>query len=284
MTGSPLLSRHPFSVALDVFEGPLDLLLSLVQAEKLEITEVALVEVTGQYLARLRSGEQIEHRDLADFVAIGARLIELKSRALLPSPQREPPEEPEPDPDSLVALLRRYQQFKQAAALLREREEEALRGFPRLAPPPEVPPLPGLSHVTLERLAAIVERALARAAPAPEPGRYDRPRITVREKMAEIVHLLRLGGRLSFARLVSGCRSRDEVVAAFFAVLELTRAQRLVPCQHDPFGEILLEAHQPDRTAANSAREPEADGRLLDETMAARAMRYELEPELAGVE
>lgn len=233
MTGSPLLSRHPFSVALDVFEGPLDLLLSLVQAEKLEITEVALVEVTGQYLARLRSGEQIEHRDLADFVAIGARLIELKSRALLPSPQREPPEEPEPDPDSLVALLRRYQQFKQAAALLREREEEALRGFPRLAPPPEVPPLPGLSHVTLERLAAIVERALARAAPAPEPGRYDRPRITVREKMAEIVHLLRLGGRLSFARLVSGCRSRDEVVAAFFAVLELTRAQRLVPCQHD---------------------------------------------------
>ncbi|HZQ37542.1 MAG TPA: segregation/condensation protein A, partial [Dehalococcoidia bacterium] len=132
MTDTPVMPHHPFSVALDVFEGPLDLLLSLVQAAKLEITEVALVQVTGQYLARLRSGEQIDHRDLADFVAIGARLIELKSRALLPSPPRDPPDEPEPNPDSLVELLRRYQQFKQAAALLREREEEALRGFPRL--------------------------------------------------------------------------------------------------------------------------------------------------------
>ncbi len=281
MTGAPVVPHHPFSVALDVFEGPLDLLLSLVQAAKLEITEVALVEVTGQYLARLRSGEQLDHRDLADFVAIGARLIELKSRALLPAAPRDPPEEPEPDPDSLVELLRRYQQFKQAAALLREREEEALRAFPRLAPPPDVPPLPGLSQVTLDRLAAIVGRALAKAAPPADPGRYPRARFTVREKMAEIAGLLRLGGPIDFARLVERCRSRDEIIATFFAVLELTKAQQIVPCQPEPFGEILLEAVKPSHAGA-SADEDRGEAETPGE--AGTGSPPALEAELAGVE
>ncbi len=281
MIGAPVVPHHPFSVALDVFEGPLDLLLALVQAAKLEITEVALVEVTSQYLARLRSGEQIDHRDLADFVAIGARLIELKSRALLPAAPRDPPEEPEPDRESLVELLRRYQQFKQAAALLREREEEALRAFPRLAPAPDVPPLPGLSQVTLDRLAAIVGRALAKAAPPVAPGRYTRARFTVREKMAEIAGLLRLGGQIDFARLIERCRSRDEVIATFFAVLELTKAQRVVPCQPEPFGDILLEAARPgyaDDSRSEAVAQAESGAQL------APALEADLEAELAGVE
>lgn len=282
MTGTPAVPHHPFSVALDVFEGPLDLLLALVQAAKLEITEVALVQVTGQYLARLRSDAPIDHRDLADFVAIGARLIELKSRALLPTPPRDPPEEPEPDPESLVELLRRYQQFKQAAELLRDREDEALRGYPRLAPGPNVPPLPGLSHVTLERLATIVGRALARAEPPPEPGRYARAHFTVREKMDELRRLLRLGGRLSFVRLVDACRSRDEIISTFFAVLELTKACQLAPCQYEPFGDILLEPTPPDGAGARLTADPADRRDSADERQS--AARSALEAELAGVE
>jgi len=240
VTGIPSLQPHPFTVSLGVFEGPLDLLLHLVQAQKLAITTVSLVQVTGQYLRFMRAGAGIDHRALADFVAIGARLIELKSRALLPRPPAPPEAEDEADADDLVALLRRYQQFKDAAAALREREEGGLRAFPRLAPPPDVPALPGLSHVTLDGLAAIMQRALARTQPAPEPEPLRRPAVTVLQKMDEIVLLLRLAGRLNFARVIDCCRTRDETIAAFFAVLELMKAGRLVAAQTAAFGEITL--------------------------------------------
>mgnify|MGYP001367935258 CR=1 FL=1 len=286
MTGLLALQHHPFSVTLDVFEGPLDLLLSLVLAATLEITEISLVQVTGQYLAHVRQTEAIDHRDLAEFVAIGARLIELKSRALLPSPPPpETQEEDEPDPESLVELLRRYQQFKQAAALLREREEETLRAFPRLAPPPDVPSLPGLSHTTLERLAAIVGNALARAEPPPEPERYPLPRFTVRQKMEEIALLLRLGGRLSVERVVGACRSRDEVIVVFFAVLEMAKSGLLAPVQPEPFGDILLLPCLPadDGAGRDGGRAGgQADGEITSPRAAARNGRSE--PKLAGVE
>ncbi|HLZ72648.1 MAG TPA: ScpA family protein [Dehalococcoidia bacterium] len=279
MTGAPVLWHHPFSVTLDVFEGPLDLLLSLVHAARLEITDVSLVTITSQYLAYMRELQQVDHRDLADFVAIGARLIELKSRALLPSPPPlEPSEDAEPDAESLAELLRRYQQFKQAAAVLREREAELVRAFPRLAPLPDVPPLPGLSQVTLERMAAIVGRALARAEPPPGPGRYARPQFSLRQKMHEIAAMLRIGGRLRFARLVDECRSRDEIIVLFFAVLEMVKARVLVPVQPELFGEILLVSAPPEHSTATNGAD------TLAASTAVAANERGSETELAGVE
>lgn len=259
----PSLEPHPCSVSLSGFEGPLDLLLHLVEQAKLDITTISLVQVTGQYLSHMRAEDRIDHRALADFVAIGARLIELKSRALLPLPPAPPADDEEIEADDLVEMLREYQRFKQLASLLREREEAGVKAYPRLAPPPDVPPLPGLSHVTLDRLLAIVQKTLARTVPVPEPEPLKRSTFTVRQKMAEIQLLLRMPGSVGFCTVIERCCSREELFTAFFAVLELIKRGALVACQETPFGEILLTG-------------------IGDENGNER--NEELEPELAGVE
>ena len=238
----PSLEPHPCSVSLAGFEGPLDLLLHLVEQARLDITAISLVQVTGQYLAYMRAEDRIDHRALADFVVIGARLIELKSRALLPVPPPQPAVEDEPDPADLVALLREYQRFKEVAVLLRGREEDGMRGFPRLAPAPDVPSQPGLNAVTLDRLMALVQRALTRGEPPALPEPLRRPTLTVRKTIDELAARLRLTGTLSFAALIERCNGRDEVIVTFFAVLELVKRGRLIASQRASFGEIVLTA------------------------------------------
>src|SRR3989304_6201578 len=127
------------AVSTPVFEGPLDLLLHLIEREDLDITAVSLVQVTDQYLALLRSADQIDLRALADFVAVGAKLLLLKSRALLP----RTPEEVEADEleaeeiaQDLTAQLEEYRAFKSAAPYPRERGDATHRSFARRAPPP----------------------------------------------------------------------------------------------------------------------------------------------------
>ncbi len=236
----PSLKAHPCSVLLSVFEGPLDLLLHLVEQSRLDITEVSLVQVTSQYLAYMRAEDRIDHRALADFISIGARLIELKSRALLPSPPAPIGIEEESDPDDLVEMLREYQRYKEVASLLREREEDGVRAFPRLALPPEVAAPPGLGNVTLDRLAAIVQRAIARARVPAEPAPLPRPIYSVRDKIVEIELVLRLKGRVSFSALMNTCDTREEIVVAFFAVLELIKRGQLAAAQTCNFGDIDL--------------------------------------------
>jgi len=242
MSTVPSLQHHPFTCVLSAFEGPLDLLLHLVQQERLDVTAISLVQVTDQYLVFMRAEDRIDHRALADFVAIGARLIWLKSRALLPLPanRSDDGDDGEEPGDDLVEMLQQYQRFKDASSLLREREEQGLRSFPRLAPPPQVPVPPGLSHVTLDRLVAIVGRALARAVAEREPEPLSRPRHTVQEKIEALEVLLQLAGEVSFSTIMAGCQAREEVLTAFFAVLELIKRCRLVAVQTAPFDDIVL--------------------------------------------
>ncbi|HZU75652.1 MAG TPA: segregation/condensation protein A, partial [Dehalococcoidia bacterium] len=248
--------------------GPLDLLLRLVENAQLAITAISLVQVTGQYLEHLRAESAIDHRALADFVAIGARLIELKSRALLPTPPPEPARDGDDGnaPEDLVELLLEYQRYKNAAALLREREENGARAFPRLAAAPNVTELPGLSNVTLDRLVAIVQRALARAAPPPEPPALERPRYSVRKQMAVIRELLLTQGRIGFSAIIARCATREEIITSFLAVLELIKSERLIAVQEGPFQDIVLMV-DPSPERASPSVEPSAS-----------------ESELAGVE
>jgi len=236
----PSLEPHPCSVSLALFEGPLDLLLHLVEQSKLDITAISLVQVTDQYLVYMRAEDRIDHRALADFVAIGARLIYLKSRALLPAPPTLFIEEEDVDADDLVEMLLQYQRFKEIASLLREREETGVRAFPRMAQPPNVPALPGLSPVTLDRLLAIVQKTLARTVQAPEPEPLKRPEFTVSQKIAEIEFVLRVSGRISFSSLIEQCQSRDEIITVFFAALELIKQGAITARQDRLFGEIGL--------------------------------------------
>ena len=233
-----------FQLQLSVFEGPLDLLLYLIEREELDITAVSLVQVTDQYLSFLRSGEQIDAAALAEFIAIGARLLYLKSRALLPKPPAD--EEPIEDlAEDLVQRLREYKRFREVALALRDIEEEGRRAYSRLAPPTGVPLPTGLDGVTLDLLLRLFQEALERQPDEEPEGVVERQEVTVEQKVAELSEALRRRRRLSFRTFISACRSRVEVIVAFLAVLELIKGLRLRAEQDKLFGDISLVAAEP---------------------------------------
>ena len=227
-----------FQLRLSVFEGPLDLLLYLIEREELDITAVSLVQVTDQYLSHLRSGEQIDADALAEFIVIGARLIYLKSCALLPQPQAD--EEVEELGEDLVQRLREYRRFKEAAGHLRELEESGQRAYPRLAPPPPLPLPTGLDGVTLNLLVQIVREVLERQPEEPPEAMVPRHEVTVEQKVTELSAALQQRKRVSFRAFISACRSRIEVIVSFMAVLELIKSLRLRAEQDTMFGDISL--------------------------------------------
>ncbi len=233
------------AVKTPVFEGPLDLLLHLIEREDLDITAVSLVQVTDQYIAALRSAESIDMRALADFVAVGARLLLLKSRALLPRTADEMSAdalEAEEIATDLTEQLTEYRAYKEAASYLRELDDAGHRSFPRVAPPP-VDWLPtGLERVTMKRLLTALARAIERMPAQPPPERLQRTLINVAERRNSIMQSLRNRGRVSFVRLISNCRTRIEAIVTFFAILDLIKTEDVVAEQEDSFGEIYLHA------------------------------------------
>lgn len=244
------------SLTLSIFDGPLDALLTAVEGGDLDVARVPVAAVVIQYLryrAECDAGavpaEVGTAAETAEFVGMVGRLMLLKSRALLPRPPAPAPvEEPAAD---LEVVLAEYRRFKEAAAALRDREEEGLRTFARLAPPPQLPPGTGLNQVTLDRLVAVVRDVLARQTHEPA-ATVARETITVREKIAELDALLAARGRLSFVEVISASRSRIEVVVAFMAVLELVRRGRAVAEQSERFGDIWIAALGPAEAPVSS--------------------------------
>lgn len=229
-------------LTLPYFEGPLDLLLHLIEREELDITSVTLVSVADQYLQVLRQEEQINLDALADFIWIGARLLLIKSRALLPKPPAEDGiEQEDEDAGDLTRQLMEYKLFKEAAAQLREIERAGMKSYPRIAPPPELPPPPGLDGVTLDMLRLMVEAALTRKPEAKEHHPVIRPyKFTVREKIQFLRDRLLAEGRVSFRGVIDACRTRMEVIVSFMAVLELIKSRVLEAAQDATFSDIVL--------------------------------------------
>jgi segregation and condensation protein A len=231
-----------FHLTLPLFEGPLDLLLHLIEREELDITNVALVAVADQYMEYLRASEQINLDALADFIYIGARLMLLKSRALLPKPRIDDADDAGDDDagDDLAMQLLEYKLFKEAAGQLRVIETAGLHSYPRIAPPPELPPPLGLDGVTVDALRRMVEDALTRT---PEEAHHPVIRthkITVRDKMELIKQRLASDSRVSFRALMDECQTRMEVIVAFMAVLELIKSLVLDALQDTAFSDIVL--------------------------------------------
>ncbi|MDA0352137.1 MAG: hypothetical protein DWG79_00250 [Chloroflexi bacterium] len=220
------------------FEGPLDLLLHLIERNELDITEISLLRVTEQYLAYLRAAEEINLGALADFVAIGARLLLLKSRALLPV-EEEDPEVDDDEPEDLVKALREYRRFKEAAEFFRERDT-GHQTYRREVAPPEVTLPTGLDRVTLDSLVEVLREVMDRL-PEEEPvGTIVMERIRLRDRLRSIVDLLEREQRTSFRRLVENATSRVTVIVDFLAILELIKSRYLEATQSERFGDIDL--------------------------------------------
>ena len=232
-----------FQLTLPIFEGPLDLLLHLIEREELDITNIALVTVADQYMQYLHEAEQINLDQLADFIYIGARLLFIKSRALLPKPQSdEITDDDEDDPsDDLARQLIEYKRFKEAAGQLRAIETAGLHSYPRIAPPPELPAPTGLDGVTIDLLRQMVETALNRTPDETEAVQViRRHKITVRDKVAQIREKLASEHRVSFRALIEECRTRMEIIISFMAVLELIKSCEIDALQDDAFADIVL--------------------------------------------
>jgi segregation and condensation protein A len=238
-----------FELKLSAFQGPLDLLLHLIEREELEITAISLAQVTDQYWDYLSSAEGLDLEALAEFIAIGARLLYIKSRALLPGLRPRPREENKGEEvgEALAQMLVEYKRFREVAEAFRDLEERGRRAYPRLTPAaPNLPRPPGLKGVTLDILLDIFQEALARKAAGPETEAIGRETVTVDEKMEAVMAAVAAGsGRTSFRGLVEECASRLEVIVVFLAILELIKAGSLRAVQRARFRDISLVASAP---------------------------------------
>ena len=228
-------------ISLPVFEGPLDLLLHLIERDDLDITAVSLVSVTDQYLKAIRNGDGFEIHALAEFVSIGAKLIYLKSRALLPRPAASSEEQFEDDDvgRELVDLLREYKRFTQVVNLLEQRQEAGVRSYTRLAPPPLAPEGPGLTNVTLDKLATIMREILERKpTQRPRAVLVRDTTMNLSERVADLRERLRSRGKFSFRRMIAECQTRVEVVVSFLAILELLKSGECDARQDGAWGDI----------------------------------------------
>ncbi|HEY8108721.1 MAG TPA: segregation/condensation protein A [Patescibacteria group bacterium] len=211
-----------FTIRQHEFEGPLDLLLQLIEERQLEITSISLAEVTDQYLARVRglTGENLS--EISDYLVIAARLVVLKSRALLPGEEVE-----EEEPDDLAARLAEYKLYKELAGSLKDQMAE--RGASVGKPPfPIDPPKEMIADgVTLAALTDSfrqVLEALPKSQQLPEKTLDDK--VTIDECIAEVRDRLTVGP-VGFASLFRDVRSRVRMIVTFLAVLELIKQSAL---------------------------------------------------------
>lgn len=251
-----------YVIRLDQFEGPLELLLHLIERQELEITAISIAQVTDQYLAYLEQAEDVPPAKLAEFVALAARLLVIKSRALLPQPPATEDEE-EPDPGvTLAQQLRLYKAFRDMARWLLSRSQAGWRSYVRenLRPPVLQPLAPGAA--TLDDLVRAFHEVLAGQATMPTTlGVLTPYPVTLEEKIAELRDWLRRERRLAFAAILQRARDRQEIVVAFLALLEMMRLGEVEVAQHALFGPILIEwKGEGAATAPGEEGEPTARG------------------------
>jgi segregation and condensation protein A len=235
------VAPSPFEVRLEVFSGPLDLLLQLIESRQLDVLTVPLAEMADAYLEHF-SSYPVAAAELADFVAVASQLILLKSRRLLPGEEQEAglTAEDEPDEEELRRRLIEYRALRDAARVLADWDmaRPAFRREPREADLPEAPsdPLPAaLLADVLQSLAAIPE-------PAPPPPQVVPREVTIAMQIAALRAAMGSAGQVVLQQVLAACRSRTEVTVMMLAMLELVRRRQVSVQQHELFGPILLQS------------------------------------------
>ncbi len=237
-----------YQIETPVFAGPLDLLLHLIEREELDITAISLSRVTAQYLAQIEQMKQDRVEQLIDFLNIGARLVLIKSRALLPkTPALPGMEEEEEDPaEALIRQLRAYRQFKQAASWLEDRQTRGLRTYLRVAPPPRLEGRLDVSGITPDTLLAAVQAVLARTETMEESVNLIQPRrLTIEDQLSRLRGRLRSKRAFLFNEMLSSRSNQTEVAITLLALLELIKRREARAAQTFLFGPISIESQDP---------------------------------------
>ena len=224
------------TVRLAIFEGPLDVLLRLIQEQKLDITELSLVAVTKQFLEHVQSMQEQDGPLLAGFLRVAAHLMYGKSQALLHEPQDLTDETEE----SLEEQLRGYERFKQLMSTVVAWQEECDVAYQRIAPAPMPLPLPMSQLVNyapedlVSALAAVLEEK------EEELPTVARRKVHIETYLDRIGRLLVVNGQTGFRELVQTAQSLEEIVVAFLAVLEILRLRKAIVRQAELYSDILI--------------------------------------------
>ena len=233
-----------YTIATAVYEGPLDLLLQLIERAELDITKLSLAQVTDQYLEYIHNLPELAADEVSAFLVIAAKLLQIKSEALLPRPPiREPGEE---DPgEALARQLIIYKRYREIAGILYQREEAGLRTYLRVAPPPKLEGTFDLTGISIEDIAAAAQEIFTDLSRADALKTVVPPsRVTIREKISLITDSLRHQKYVSFRSLINHENSRLEIVVTFLAVLELIKRHLVRVSQDGLFGDISLEVSE----------------------------------------
>ncbi|HEX4412834.1 MAG TPA: segregation/condensation protein A [Lacipirellulaceae bacterium] len=235
-----------FRIELELFQGPLDLLLYLVRKHELDVIDIEITTVTEQFLEHVAVLEQIDVDAASDFLDTASLLIEMKSRAVLPGAEEVKAELEDPRQE-LVRRLLEYKRYRDAASMLEERSREWRQRFPRLAndlPARQVTPdQQPIQEVELWDLVSAFGRVLKAKNAAvirPESIRYDET--PIHKYMVWIDDQLRRNGRMAFTTLFEPSVHKSKLVGMFLAVLELVRHQHARAAQQSLFEEIWLES------------------------------------------
>ena len=233
-----------YQVSLAQFEGPLDLLLHLIEKAEMDIKEIYISEITSQYLAYMEQLGTVDPDTASEFAAMAATLLLIKSRSLLPRPA--PAAEEEEDPEQvLLRQIREYKTFKEAGERLNELKKAADAVFWRL--PEEFPLPPQQFHITGATLDGLYEAFLTvlRREKERDKGKQERKvsrdEFSIADRLSVIRGRIRRGRKISFRQLFSDSASRMEVIVTFMALLELIAAGEVRTQQQDTFGEIVIE-------------------------------------------
>ena len=216
---------------LEVFDGPLDLLLHLLSKNKVEIKDIPIAQILEQYLEYIRQMQEFDLEVAAEFITMAAQLMYIKSKMLLPVYEDEAAEDPRAD---LVEALLEYQRIKEAGSVLSIRAQIGRDLFVKGQEPLEKEKHDFIGNYSYEVLTRALEDILQRAQrKLPPPvtafqGIVGRETVPVDEKIGQIVQLFVKEPKLSFEQLVLSAQSRSEIVAIFLAVLELSKTRKIM--------------------------------------------------------
>ena len=226
---------------LSQFEGPLDMLLYMLDKSKIDIRDIFISEITDQYIKAVNDTSDLNMEEASAFIAVAARLLEIKSYKLLPRPDQDQTEDPE---EAFIRQLEEYAAFKQIAQNMQSFEKAAALVYQKL---PEEYPLPPPSYeitgLTLDGLITAFANVMARAEEKKELDEPDRVRSIIRDEhtvplcMARILKRVRKGS-LSFPELAAEHPTREEIITLFLAMLELLKLGKIICSQSSTYGDI----------------------------------------------
>ena len=237
---TPLEERDPYEVRLEVFEGPLDLLLYLIRKDELDVYDIPIAHITSQYLGFLGQIPRLDLEQAGDFILMAATLMKLKSQLLLPRDEIAGDEGEEDPREELVRRLLEYQQFKEIAEWLYGQRSTQRDIFLRRQTSAEMDQ--DLQPVSLFDLLSVYKHVLD-TVPASLVHRIFEEEVTIEACVDRVLGVLAQRSRVSFFELVQG-GGRDTLIATFVSILELLKGQRIRVQQAQPFDEIWIERRE----------------------------------------